>query len=143
MPRFFVTLSYNGRNYVGWQIQPNGTSVQQVMQNALSVILRESVQIVGAGRTDAGVHARRMIAHFDWSGGAFSPGDLVDKLNQFFTQRHIGHGYPAGETRCACPFQCALAHLQLSYYHPKRPLPSRVNVSCTFSSRCAADECIV
>jgi len=50
MPRFFVTLSYNGRNYVGWQIQPNGISVQQVMQNALSVILRESVQIVGAGR---------------------------------------------------------------------------------------------
>jgi tRNA pseudouridine38-40 synthase len=83
MPRFFVTLSYNGRNYVGWQIQPNGTSVQQVMQYALSVILRESVQIVGAGRTDAGVHARRMIAHFDWDGGAFSPGDLVYKLNNF------------------------------------------------------------
>jgi len=83
MPRFFVTLSYNGRNYVGWQIQPNGISVQQVMQNALSVILRESVQIVGAGRTDAGVHARRMIAHFDWSGATFSPIGLVDRLNNF------------------------------------------------------------
>ena len=83
MPRFFVTLSYNGRNYVGWQIQPNGTSVQQVMQDALSIILRESVQIVGAGRTDAGVHARRMIAHFDWDGDAFSAGTLVDKLNSF------------------------------------------------------------
>jgi tRNA pseudouridine38-40 synthase len=88
MPRFFVTLSYNGRNYVGWQIQPNGTSVQQVMQNALSVILRESVHIVGAGRTDAGVHARRMIAHFDWSGGAFSPGDLVDRLNNFYPKTY-------------------------------------------------------
>jgi len=60
MPRFFVTLSYNGRNYVGWQIQPNGVSVQQVMQHALSLILRESVQI-GGGREELtrGVHARK------------------------------------------------------------------------------------
>ncbi|HBG57029.1 tRNA pseudouridine(38-40) synthase TruA [Proteiniphilum sp. UBA1028] len=83
MPRFFAKLSYNGRNYVGWQIQPNGISVQQVVQNALSVILRESVVIVGAGRTDAGVHARRMVAHFDWDGDAFSTDTLVAKLNSF------------------------------------------------------------
>jgi tRNA pseudouridine38-40 synthase len=81
MPRFFVTLSYNGLNYVGWQIQPNGASVQQTVQDALSVILRESVAITGAGRTDAGVHARGMVAHFDWEGDAFSPVDLVHKLN--------------------------------------------------------------
>ncbi|MCE5205876.1 MAG: tRNA pseudouridine(38-40) synthase TruA [Porphyromonadaceae bacterium] len=83
MPRFFATLSYNGRNYVGWQIQPNGLSVQQVMQDALSVILRENVAITGAGRTDAGVHARGMVAHFDWEGNAFSTVDLVHKLNNF------------------------------------------------------------
>lgn len=83
MPRYFVTLSYNGRNYVGWQIQPNGTSVQQVVQDALSVILRESVAVTGAGRTDAGVHARKMVAHFDWEGDLFLAGDLVHKLNNF------------------------------------------------------------
>ncbi len=83
MPRYFITLSYNGKNYVGWQVQPNGLSVQQVLQDALSTILRESVEIVGAGRTDAGVHARKMIAHFDWDGDTFLVGDLLHKLNNF------------------------------------------------------------
>lgn len=66
MKRFFITLSYNGKNYVGWQIQPNGVSVQQVLQDALSTVLREPVEVVGAGRTDAGVHARKMVAHVDF-----------------------------------------------------------------------------
>ena len=83
MPRFFITLSYNGKNYVGWQIQPNGMSVQQALQDALSTILRQEVTVVGAGRTDAGVHAREMMAHFDWEGSTFSSGDLVHKLNNF------------------------------------------------------------
>lgn len=88
MPRFFITLSYNGKNYVGWQIQPNGISVQQVLQEALSTILRQEVTVVGAGRTDAGVHAREMTAHFDWEGSAFpanvfSPDELAHKLNNF------------------------------------------------------------
>jgi pseudouridylate synthase I len=83
MPRFFITLSYNGKNYVGWQIQPNGASIQQVLENALTTILRSDVEIVGAGRTDAGVHARKMVAHFDWDGDSFDTGDLIYKLNNF------------------------------------------------------------
>lgn len=83
MPRFFITLSYNGKNYVGWQIQPNGKSVQQMLQEAFALILRQDVAVVGAGRTDAGVHAREMIAHFDWNGDVFSPGDLMYKINNF------------------------------------------------------------
>lgn len=83
MQRFFITLSYNGSNYVGWQVQPNGTSVQQVLQESLSLILRSETVITGAGRTDAGVHARKMIAHFDWVGDSFSEADLVHKLNNF------------------------------------------------------------
>lgn len=83
MARFFITLSYNGKNYVGWQIQPNGVSVQQKLQEALSIILRSQVEVVGAGRTDAGVHASKMIAHFDWKGKAFSCEDMVFKLNSF------------------------------------------------------------
>lgn len=95
MPRFFVTLSYNGLNYVGWQIQPNGASVQQTVQDALSVILRGSVAITGAGRTDAGVHARGMVAHFDWEGDAFSPVDLVHKLNNLLPREiSISHIRP-------------------------------------------------
>lgn len=64
--RYFVYLSYDGTRYHGWQIQPNGDSVQDILQRCLSTLLRKSVEITGAGRTDAGVHARLMVAHFDW-----------------------------------------------------------------------------
>lgn len=83
MHRYFITLSYNGKNYVGWQIQPNGMSVQQMLQDALSTILRENIEIVGAGRTDAGVHAEKMVAHFDCSELPFNEALLVEKLNSF------------------------------------------------------------
>lgn len=58
-------LAYNGANYCGWQIQPNGLSVQEVIEKSLSTLLRMPITIVGAGRTDAGVHAREMAAHFE------------------------------------------------------------------------------
>ena len=63
--RYFIYLAYDGTHYHGWQIQPNGTSVQEVLQKALSTLLRGETGVVGAGRTDAGVHARRMVAHFE------------------------------------------------------------------------------
>ena len=63
--RFFITLSYDGARYHGWQIQPNGPSVQEKLQWALSTILRREILVTGAGRTDTGVHARMMVAHFD------------------------------------------------------------------------------
>lgn len=65
MNRYFVYLAYNGANYCGWQIQPNGLSVQEVIEKSLSTLLRMPITIVGAGRTDAGVHAREMAAHFE------------------------------------------------------------------------------
>lgn len=63
--RYFVTLCYDGTAYHGWQIQPNGISVQAILQQSLSLLLRQDITVVGAGRTDAGVHARMMVAHFD------------------------------------------------------------------------------
>lgn len=63
--RYFVWFSYDGTRYHGWQIQPNGGSVQEELQRCLSLLMREEVTVTGAGRTDAGVHARRMVAHFD------------------------------------------------------------------------------
>ena len=64
--RFFITLSYDGTRYHGWQIQPNGISVQEELQRGLSLLLRSDITVTGAGRTDAGVHARMMVAHFDY-----------------------------------------------------------------------------
>lgn len=63
--RYFLELSYSGKAYNGWQIQNNAPSVQQTLQEALSTILRVPTGVVGAGRTDTGVHAARYVAHFD------------------------------------------------------------------------------
>ena len=65
--RYFAELSYKGTAYCGWQRQPNARSVQQTIEEAMSTILRESVEVVGAGRTDTGVHAAFYVAHFDTS----------------------------------------------------------------------------
>jgi len=63
--RYFIELAYNGKNYHGWQIQPHAISVQEKINKAISTILRKEINIVGAGRTDSGVHASQMFAHFD------------------------------------------------------------------------------
>ena len=79
--RYFITLSYDGTAYHGWQIQPQSTSVQEQLQRALSTLLRRPVEVVGAGRTDTGVHARKMVAHFDSDATVDCP-QLVYKLNK-------------------------------------------------------------
>ena len=66
--RYFVRISFDGTNYHGWQIQPNGISVQEKLQECLSTILRQPIDVVGAGRTDTGVHARTMVCHIDYIG---------------------------------------------------------------------------
>lgn len=81
MCRYFIYLSYDGTNYHGWQIQPNGISVQEVLMKALSTFLRKPIEVVGAGRTDAGVHARLMVAHFDFD-TELDCATVVDKLNR-------------------------------------------------------------
>ncbi len=70
MSRYFITFAYDGTRYHGWQIQPNANTVQQELQRALSLVLRKNIEVVGAGRTDTGVHARKMAAHFDWKVGS-------------------------------------------------------------------------
>jgi len=79
--RYFIEFSYNGKNYFGYQIQPNQISVQEVLEHALSTILREEIRTTGAGRTDTGVHARRMFAHFDTEKNIDS--SLAGRLNSF------------------------------------------------------------
>ncbi len=81
MQRYFIYLSYDGANYHGWQIQPNGISVQECLTNALSTLLRRETEVVGAGRTDAGVHASLMVAHFD-SETVLDASATADKLNR-------------------------------------------------------------
>jgi tRNA pseudouridine38-40 synthase len=65
MPRYFLELAYNGTNFCGYQRQPNGSSVQEKIETALETLLKTPTEIVGCGRTDAGVHAAQYFAHFD------------------------------------------------------------------------------
>ena len=83
--RYFIWFGYDGTQYHGWQIQPNGVTVQSELQRCLSLLLREDVDVVGAGRTDAGVHARRMAAHFDTE-QSFDAELLAKKLNGLLHQ---------------------------------------------------------
>lgn len=79
--RRFIQLSYDGAAYHGWQKQPNAKSVQQTLQEALSTLLQTDIEVVGAGRTDAGVSARMMVAHFE-TDKACDNEQLVYKLNK-------------------------------------------------------------
>jgi tRNA pseudouridine38-40 synthase len=81
--RYFLYFSYKGTAYHGWQFQPNGISVQEVLTKALCTVLRTEIELTGAGRTDTGVHASLMVAHFDLEGILPVEFDLVSKLNSF------------------------------------------------------------
>ncbi|MDX1637860.1 MAG: tRNA pseudouridine(38-40) synthase TruA [Balneolaceae bacterium] len=66
MPRYKITIEYDGTNYLGWQRQPEGPTVEKEIEDALSRILQQPINIVGQGRTDSGVHAEGQVAHFDF-----------------------------------------------------------------------------
>ncbi|MBT5089518.1 MAG: tRNA pseudouridine(38-40) synthase TruA [Flavobacteriales bacterium] len=80
--RFFIEFSYKGTNYHGWQVQPNANTVQAEINKALSCILNAKIEVAGAGRTDAGVHAKQMFAHFDYD-KEFDFHTTITKLNSF------------------------------------------------------------
>lgn len=81
MHRYFIFLSYKGTHYCGWQRQPKDVTVQQILEAALAKLMNAEISITGAGRTDAGVHARMMTAHFDLLSPLLEPTNTVAKLN--------------------------------------------------------------
>ncbi|WOD42454.1 tRNA pseudouridine(38-40) synthase TruA [Hwangdonia lutea] len=80
--RYFIELSYNGSAYHGWQNQPKAISVQEVLERTLSTLLKTPISIMGAGRTDTGVHAAQMFAHFDFN-EELNDKNIIFKLNSF------------------------------------------------------------
>ncbi len=96
--RYFICLSYNGSAFSGWQIQENANSVQAELQKALSTLLRQPIEVVGAGRTDAGVNARNYIAHFNYEGSIQDQLHTVYKLNAILPREISIHSiYPVAE----------------------------------------------
>ncbi|NPD91165.1 tRNA pseudouridine(38-40) synthase TruA [Xylanibacter muris] len=127
MMRYFIELQYDGTRYHGWQIQPNGVSVQEELQNALSTLLRAETTVTGAGRTDAGVHARMMVAHFDSDKKTDCAG-LVYKLNRFLPRDiSVGNIWPvSGDMHARFSAVSRTYH----YYIHTRKLPFAVSYSC-------------
>jgi len=83
--RYFIEIAYNGQNYFGWQSQPDQLSVQEELEKAMSTILRKKIKVTGAGRTDTGVHAEQLFAHFDFSEiNNFE--DLIFKFNSLLSK---------------------------------------------------------
>lgn len=78
--RYFIELAYNGTNYHGWQMQRNAVSVQEKLQESLSMLFRKPIAIMGSGRTDTGVHAKQQFAHFDFD-GEMMKGEFLKRIN--------------------------------------------------------------
>ena len=94
--RYFFQLAFKGTHYHGWQIQPNGNTVQAELSNAISTLLKVKTEVTGAGRTDRGVHARKFVAHFDASDpGLHQDKDLVYKLNGILPRDIVIHDIQA------------------------------------------------
>jgi tRNA pseudouridine38-40 synthase len=81
--RYFIEISYKGTAYHGWQVQPNALSVQEVLNNCLSKLLSVEIYVIGAGRTDTGVHAKQLFAHFDLDDLIVDVPSFIGRLNAF------------------------------------------------------------
>jgi tRNA pseudouridine38-40 synthase len=82
MARYFIEMAYNGAAYHGWQVQPNAVTVQQVIDDAFNKVLRSDIHVVGAGRTDTGVHASYFVAHFDCNNTIENYPQIINKVNR-------------------------------------------------------------
>ena len=130
--RYFVWFSYDGTAYHGWQIQPNGNSVQEELQRALSTLLREEISVTGAGRTDAGVHARQMVAHFDFS-EAIDLEQLAYKLNRILPCDIAVDRVELVDDDMHARFSAPRARTIIIFIRRKTPSADLIRRSCTMS----------
>lgn len=142
--RYFLEIAYHGKNYHGWQIQPQDITVQSEIDRALSLILRQKINSVGSGRTDAGVHAKQQYAHFDVHEKISDLQQTVYLLNRCLGKdicitnilkpksnvaharfQAIGRSYEYHIARIKNPFKTELA------YHYPHPLGiEKMNLAC-------------
>ena len=89
MLTYQIIVEYLGTNFVGWQIQKNGLSVQEVLQRVLSKFLKEKIIVIGSGRTDAGVHASEQSAHFKTKQKIIDKNNFLNSINYFLSKYPI------------------------------------------------------
>ena len=84
-----ISVEYLGTNFVGWQIQKNGLSVQEVLEKILSKFLKDKIRVIGSGRTDAGVHASEQSAHFKTKYKIIDKNIFINSINFFLSKYSI------------------------------------------------------
>ena len=110
--RYAIFFSYDGTAYHGWQLQPNAPTVQQELERALTTALRKKTGVLGAGRTDTGVHARMMVCHFD-SDVEIDCTHLAFKLNCL-----LPHDIAVSEVRAVAPdWHARFSALSRTYHY--------------------------
>lgn len=118
--RYFLDISYDGTAYHGWQIQNNASSVQQVLNEALSTILRQDINTTGSGRTDTGVHALNQVVHFDISEGV-EVDNLCYKLNSLLPRDIAANELRLVDAEASARFSAISRSYLYRIHHHKSP----------------------
>lgn len=128
--RYFLRLSYCGAEFHGWQIQPNAVSVQSVIQDAMSTVLRHPIEIVGAGRTDTGVNAKEMYAHFDFDGILPDKNKFILSLNRLVGRDIAIHDVISVRQDAHARFDATARTYKYFVNHTKSPFNYRYSWYC-------------
>ncbi|MBI9040472.1 tRNA pseudouridine(38-40) synthase TruA [Lutibacter sp.] len=118
--RYFIELSYKGTNYHGWQYQPNAISVQELINKAMSTVFRVNIDILGAGRTDSGVHAEQMYAHVDLE-NEFNEEEVLYKLNALLPKDIVIHAVLKVEDEAHARFDAVSRSYEYRIYRGRNP----------------------
>ena len=137
--RYFITLSYDGTNYHGWQIQPNADSIQARLNDALTKLLPVPTECVGAGRTDTGVHASMMVAHFD-TDAPIDPEQMAFRLNRILPQDIAVQRVQQVDEHLHARFDAKRRTYHLLCLRPQRSLSTSLRSSSHLRSRLRTDE---
>lgn len=129
--RYKISLSYNGSAFSGWQIQSNAPSVQQALEDALSMLLGCTVEVVGAGRTDAGVNARNYVAHFDCD-RPFEPRQIVCKMNAILPKSVAVHDISHIDDAFHARFSARLREYKYYIHTSKDPFDDAFSLQCGY-----------
>ena len=119
--RYFLKLSFNGKNYHGWQIQQNAHAVQAELDNALSVLLKEEINTTGCGRTDTGVHAKIFYAHFDVQAEIENSGYFRHHINCLLPHDIAVHNLISVDPRAHARFDAVSRTYEYMMYRDKDP----------------------
>lgn len=131
--RYFIRLSYNGTGFCGWQIQPNGITVQESLERALSLALGTGIKVTGAGRTDTAVNAVNYIAHFDAEDTLIpEPGALGYKLNAILGKGIIVHEIARADDDFHARFSATSREYRYFIHRKKDPFMWNFSWFCKF-----------